>query len=721
MRILRIITRWLLTVCFKVSVSGLEHYRQAGPRVLIVANHTSYLDAVLLVAFFPEKLTFAINTHVASSWWFKPLGTLVEVFPMDPTSPYSTRSLIRYLQGDRAAVIFPEGRITVTGSLMKIYDGPGMVADKSGAALLPVRIEGAHYLKLSRMRGRIRTRWFPKIRMTVLPPRSIEVPAELRGRTRRRYAGQVLTDLMTEMMFVTTNHRRTLMDAVLDARRINGGRHVIAEDMTRNPVTYRQLLTRSYILGEAMARNTRPGAFVGLLLPSALAAIFGFLGLHARARVPAMLNFTAGAKGLLSACRLAEIELVYTSRRFVQMANLESAVAKLAESVRVVYLEDLRARIGVKEKLAGWIAGMFAETAYRKARRAVTPDDPAVVLFTSGSEGVPKGVVLSHANVLANCEQIAARVPFSSQDIILNALPLFHSFGLSAGSVLPLISGMRVFFYPSPLHYRIVPEVAYEINATILFGTNTFLAGYARFAHPYDFYSVRYVFAGAEKLKEETRHVWAEKFGIRVFEGYGATEASPVIAANTPVDYRAGTVGRLLPGIEHRLEPVPGIADGGRLWVRGPNIMLGYLRADQPGRLAPPRSEQGAGWYDTGDIVRFDKDGFLTILGRVKRFAKVGGEMVSLSAAEELAGRVWPEAQHAVVALPDAQKGEQLVLLTSQGGATRADLLARARAEGIGEIAVPRRVVLVNALPLLGSGKVDFPAAQRLAEQEIAS
>jgi acyl-[acyl-carrier-protein]-phospholipid O-acyltransferase/long-chain-fatty-acid--[acyl-carrier-protein] ligase len=229
------------------------------------------------------------------------------------------------------------------------------------------------------------------------------------------------------------------------------------------------------------------------------------------------------------------------------------------------------------------------------------------------------------------------------------------------------------------------------------------------------------VFAGAEKLKEETRHVWAEKFGIRVFEGYGATEASPVIAANTPVDYRAGTVGRLLPGIEHRLEPVPGIADGGRLWVRGPNIMLGYLRADQPGRLAPPRSEQGAGWYDTGDIVRFDKDGFLTILGRVKRFAKVGGEMVSLSAAEELAGRVWPEAQHAVVALPDAQKGEQLVLLTSQGGATRADLLARARAEGIGEIAVPRRVVLVNALPLLGSGKVDFPAAQRLAEQEIAS
>ena len=515
--------------------------------------------------------------------------------------------------------------------------------------------------------------------------------------------------------------RRTLMDAVLDARRINGGRHVIAEDMARKPVTYRQLLTRSFVLGEAMVRNTRPGAFVGLLLPSALVAIIAFLGMHARGRVPAMLNFTVGAKGMLSACRLAEIELVYTSRRFVQMAKLEDAVAKLAESVRVVYVEDLRGQIGIKEKLAGWIAGIFAETAYKKARKAVSPDDPAVVLFTSGSEGAPKGVALSHANILANCEQVATRVPFSSQDIILNALPLFHSFGLGAGSVLPLISGMRVFFYPSPLHYRIVPEVAYEINATVLFGTNTFLAGYARFAHPYDFYSVRYVFAGAEKLKEETRQQWAEKFGIRVFEGYGATEASPVIAANTPVNYRAGTVGRLMPGIEYRLESVSGIADGGRLWVRGPNIMLGYLLADKPGQLVPPQSEHGAGWYDTGDIVRFDKDGFITILGRAKRFAKVGGEMVSLGAAEELAGRAWPEAQHAVVALPDAQKGEQLVLLTSQAGASRADLLARAREEGVGEIAVPKRIVVSKAMPLLGSGKVDYPAAQRLVEQEIGS
>ena len=323
-------------------------------------------------------------------------------------------------------------------------------------------------------------------------------------------------------------------------------------------------------------------------------------------------------------------------------------------------------------------------------------------------------MVLSHANLLANREQLAARVDFSARDIILNALPLFHSFGLTAGTLLPLLSGMRAFFYPSPLHYRIVPEVSYDINATILFGTNTFLAGYARFAHPYDFYSVRYVFAGAEKLQEATRRVWADKFGLRILEGYGATETSPVLAANTPMDNAAGSVGRFLPGIEHRLEPVPGVERGGRLYVRGPNVMLGYLLHDRPGELVPTDSALGAGWYDTGDIVSLDKAGFVRIEGRAKRFAKVGGEMVSLAAVEELAARVWPGALHAVVSVPDPQKGEQLVLITEQAGAERAELSAFARQDGIGEISVPRQIVITTAVPLLGTGKIDYAAARAL-------
>jgi acyl-[acyl-carrier-protein]-phospholipid O-acyltransferase/long-chain-fatty-acid--[acyl-carrier-protein] ligase len=329
--------------------------------------------------------------------------------------------------------------------------------------------------------------------------------------------------------------------------------------------------------------------------------------------------------------------------------------------------------------------------------------------------------VLSHANILANCAQISARVDYQAQDKILNALPLFHSFGLTAGTLLPITAGMRVFFYPSPLHYRIVPEMAYDIGATIMFGTNTFLKGYARFAHPYDFYTLRYVFAGAEKLSNETRRIWSDKFGVRVIEGYGATEASPVLASNTPMDNRPASVGRLLPGIDHYLEDVPGVERGQRLVVRGPNIMLGYLRVEQPGVLEPPRTARGPGWYDTGDIVEMDDAGFISILGRAKRFAKVAGEMVSLGEVEELVSQLWPERHHAIVAVADASKGEQLVLVTEQQQADRKAVQQFVREKGASELAVPRRVMHVKNIPVLGSGKIDYPAVTQLVKEQSAT
>ena len=714
------LSRWLLQhvlrLAYAVRVTGLEHYAQAGPRVLIVANHTSFLDAALLAVFLPDRLTFAINTEISKRWWIRPLLKIVDAFPLDPTNPYSLKSLIRYIEQDKRAAIFPEGRITVTGSLMKIYPGPGLVADKSGAMVLPVRIDGAQYTPFSRLRGRIRLRWFPPITLTILPPRRLEIPAEVRGRERRRVAGKLLADLMTEMMFATSNYRRTLFGALLDARRVHGGGHVIVEDVERAPLSYNQLLVRVLLLGDLMANDTRRGEVVGVMLPNAVAAVATFFGLQARGRVAAMLNYTLGAKGLIAACQSAQIRRVYTSERFVVAAKLERLVDRLREITTVVYLEDLRERITPWLKIKAAVASRVA--ALRYSRERVAPGETAIVLFTSGSEGMPKGVALSHANVLANREQVAARIDFSSQDVILNALPLFHSFGLTAGTLLPLLSGMRTFFYPSPLHYRIVPEIAYDVNATIMFGTNTFLAGYARFAHPYDFYSVRYVFAGAEKLKDETRRVWTDKFGVQVFEGYGTTETSPVLATNTPIDARAGTVGRFLPGIEYALDPVPGV-EGGRLSVRGPNVMLGYFKHDKPGVIQAPSTERGPGWYDTGDIVTIDAEGFITIQGRAKRFAKIGGEMVSLAVVEELAARAWPEAQHACVSLPDFQKGEQLILVTTHAEAQRAELSAQARADGMSELHVPKRLFSVAAIPLLGSGKADYPAVLALVEAEL--
>lgn len=716
MNLIKTLLKWLLSSLYRVQVSGLEHFHEAGDRVLVVANHTSFLDAVLLAVFLPEGLTFAINTRWAKAWWVRPFLTLVTFFPMDPTNPLSIKALVKYLRADNKALIFPEGRITVTGSLMKIYDGTGLVADRSGAVVLPVRIDGAQYTPFSRLRGRVRLRWFPEIRLAVMPARSISPPAEVRGRERRRQAGALLTDVMTGMMFATSDYRRTLFQALLDARRIHGGNHIVAEDIERIPLSYNQLMMRSLIVAGLVRQASEDRERVGLLLPSTTATAVVFLGLSAAGRVPAMLNFTVGAQGMIAACETATLGTVLTSRRFVQAAKLEEAAGRLAQTVRLIYLEDLARGAGLMQKVKALLTTPLAELWYRMQGHNQGPDDPAVVLFTSGSEGTPKGVVLSHANLLANREQLAAKVDFSAQDIILNALPLFHSFGLTAGTLLPLLSGMKTFFYPSPLHYRIVPEMAYDVNATVLFGTNTFLAGYARFAHPYDFYSMRYVFAGAEKLQDETRREWMSRFGIRILEGYGATETSPVLATNTPMENREGTVGRLLPGIEHRLEPVPGVEQGGRLFVRGANVMLGYLLHSKPGTLVPPDD----GWYDTGDIVSLDEAGYVTILGRAKRFAKVGGEMVSLAAVEDLAGQVWPDAQHAVVTVPDARKGEQLVLVTTQPEADRAELSARARSAGVGEINVPRTLVRVKGLPVLGTGKIDYRGVESLVAEEMS-
>jgi len=706
------ILRLLLRAIFRVEITGQEVLKTIPERTLVVANHTSFLDAVLLYAFLPLNATFAINTYVANSWLGRWAACFCELFAMDPTNPLSIRALIRRVEEGGCVVIFPEGRITVTGALMKVYSGPGLVADRAQATVLPIRIDGAQFSLFSRLKGRVRRRLFPKVTLNVQPLRRLNIDAESRGRARREQAGKELAELMTQLMFDTTPQHLTLVDRLLDARHIHGGDHLIAEDTQRAPLSYNALITRSLLIGRRLAAQSQQDEAVGLLLPTALGTVVTFWGLQLFGRVPAMLNYTAGAKGMIAACETAQLKRVVTSRLFVQKAGLEASVEKLAAQVAVVYLEDITAQLTTGEKLCAWVQARFDPWLRSLSQRQA--DHRAVILFTSGSEGVPKGVVLSHRNLLANVGQLTSTIDFSAQDIVLNVLPLFHSFGLTGGMLLPLTSGMRAFYYPSPLHYRVIPEVAYDINATILFGTNTFLARYARVAHPYDFYSLRYVFAGAEKLQSEVRTLWEEKFGVRIFEGYGATETSPVIAANTPLAHRAGSVGRLMPGIESRLEAVPGIDNGGQLFVRGPNVMLGHLLHDQPGKLVAPSSSMGDGWYDTGDIVTIDSEGFVTISGRVKRFAKVAGEMVSLTSVEEMAVKVWPQAQHAALAISDASKGEQIVLLTTEEDAVRATLVASAKSEGVTELAVPRRIMVVKSIPLLGSGKTDYVTAAAL-------
>jgi acyl-[acyl-carrier-protein]-phospholipid O-acyltransferase/long-chain-fatty-acid--[acyl-carrier-protein] ligase len=702
--VIKAVIRSVLTILYRVELNGAENMPRPGERAVVVVNHVSWLDGLLPAVFLPGKPVFAIHSRVVGLWWVKPALSLFRAFPVDSTNPLSAKAMVKAVREGNTLVIFPEGRITVTGALMKVFDGPGMVADKADAPIIPVRIDGAQFTPFSHLRGKVRLRLFPKITLTVLPPRRFVIEGEeLTARQRRAIAGRRLYDEMSQMIFDTSNTDETLFLALLEARHINGRDAPIVEDVKRASLSYGRLVTGALALARPLNAITARGEAVGLLMPNVTSVVVAFFALQAKGRVPAMLNYTAGLTGLRAACTAANIRTIVTARAFIEQAKLGETIAALeGDGRRIVWLEDVAAGIGGLAKLRALIGSRVAARRHRALR--ISPDDPGVILFTSGSEGLPKGVVLTHRNLLSNCRQLAARIDFNSADIVLNALPVFHSFGLTGGTLLPIFHGVKTLLYPSPLHYRIVPALAYDANATILFGTDTFLSGYARMGHGYDFYSVRYIFAGAERVRDETRKIYAEKFGLRILEGYGATEASPVIAVNTPMHFRAGTVGRLLPGMEARLEDIPGITEGGRLFIRGPNIMAGYMKADAPGVLQPTEG----GWHDTGDIVTIDDEGFVTIRGRAKRFAKIGGEMVSLPAVEGYAAAVWPGAEHAVVTRPDARKGEQLVLFTTAPGADYGDLQAWGRANGVTELAIPRDIRKVDVLPVLGTGKLDY-------------
>jgi acyl-[acyl-carrier-protein]-phospholipid O-acyltransferase / long-chain-fatty-acid--[acyl-carrier-protein] ligase len=703
--------RSALTKLYKVEIKGLENYQKAGNRVLIVANHLSFLDAILLAVFLPDKPMFAVNTFISRKWWMKPFLTLADTFALDPTNPMAVKSLINEIKKDKKCVIFPEGRITVTGSLMKIYEGPGMIADKSDAIILPIRLDGAQFSPFSRLKGRVKIHAFPKITITILAPQKFDVAKEITGKDRRAANADKLYDIMTEMLFESSDYKKTLFSSLLDAAKIHGKNHPIIVDVERKELTYKQLITRSFVLGKQIAKETVIGEYVGLMLPNMNTSITTFFAMQSANRVPAMINFSTGGANFIAACQVAQIKTIFTAKKFIEGAKLQKLVeAAENEKIRIIYLEDVAKKIGTLDKICGLLKACFAEKFYQPT----SAKNPAVILFTSGSEGTPKGVVLSHENIQANRFQLASRVDFSSKDTVFNALPIFHSFGLTGGTLLPILAGIKTFFYPSPLHYRIVPELVYDTNSTIMFGTNTFLSNYARFANAYDFYSIRYVFAGAEKLDEETRKVWSEKFGVRIFEGYGATETAPALSTNTPMHNKPGTVGRLMPGIKTKFEEIPGILEGKKLLVSGPNIMNGYLLSSNPGVITPPEN----GWYDTGDIVAIDDKGYLSIKGRAKRFAKIAGEMVSLTATEVNIAKLDPKSAHAIVAIPDPKKGEQLILMTTSQTLKRADISAFFKENQITELSVPKEILIVEKLPLLGTGKVDYVAVKEMVNKE---
>ena len=625
---------------------------------------------------------------------------MAEARAVDPARPLSLRALALDAKGGRRLALFLDTRAAVSGQSMTTYDAAALIADESGALVTPIRLAGAERTIASRISAAyVGRRLFPKVTVTILPPRPLSAPIGARGRSRRRAVRSALYDRMSDLRFVTSDIRRTLFAAFEEAAKARGLSRAAVEDPLSGALTLRMFRIGVGVLARKIAALSRPGETIGVLLPNANGAAVTFMALQAAGRVPAMLNFTSGAHNLAAACEEALVRLVLTSRAFVDQANLGPEIEAIGAHARIVWLEDMRAGATTMDKLRA------ALSAGRPLARP-EPDDPAVVLFTSGSEGAPKGVALSHANLLANIAQIETRFDLRLNDICFNPLPIFHGFGLTGGLLLGLIGSMKVYLYPTPLHYRQIPVLIDKAGATFLLGADTFLANYARNASASGFRSLRYIIAGAEPVKAETRRLYVEKFGLRILEGYGVTEASPVLAVNSPAFNRIGTVGRLLPFVEPRLEPVPGIEEGGRLLVRGPNIMIGYYRADNPGELEPPPD----GWHDTGDIVVIDEEGFVTIKGRARRFAKIAGETVSLASIEDLVVDLWPDHIAAAVAAPDPKRGERVILATTKPGATRAEVQTWMKIKGASEIMCPSSVVVLDAIPLLGSGKINYVA-----------
>ncbi len=695
----------------RIRIEGLENVPRTFDRLIVIANHASLLDGLIIWAYLDLPFRIVVDRTIAQRRIFKIFTQNPYTVLIDSMSPYSLKEVIRRLNEGTPLLIFPEGRTTRTGSFMKIYEGTGFAALRTGASILPIYLT-THHTHFSR--APVRKSLFSPVTMTIgtlRPPLSLD---HLPPRKRKREAARMIYGMLSDVYLQALNRPSTLGRESIRFCKANGAK-ILYSDATGAKVSYRKSLIGAFVLGRHLSRF--PQKNIGLLLPNLAVTAIIFMGLQLFRRCTAFLNYSGGPAALTHAMDLADLEVVITSRRFLERVRLPES---LFAGRQVLYLEELKEAIRTSDRLYGIARYLFPG----RFRRMAPGDEheTAAILFTSGSEGVPKGVCLSHQNIITNIHQGLSRIDVRENDKFLNALPVFHSFGLTVGTILPMFANAGVFLYVSPLHYRIVPEMAYEHLCTILLGTNTFLKGYGRRANAYDFFSMRYVFCGAEALTDDVFETYARTFGVRVMSGYGATECSPIISMNSALEHEYGTAGRVLSGIEYRLQPVEGVdaKDGrvGKLFVRGKNVMKGYLKNEAANHRY---LVEDGGWYDTGDIVEITEEGFLKIVGRLKRFAKISGEMISLAAVEEaLIARFGDRRDVAVLAAADERRGEKLLLITNNTHVELKSVREALRERGFSDLAVPKDIRFIKEIPKLGTGKVDYvKLREMLATHEV--
>ena len=706
---MRAILQFILRLLFRFRAENTAVLQTPGP-VMLLPNHASWIDWVFIIACIDARWRVVTSKEGARVSWVHRFVMINRfTFPVETDSPYAVKRIAEYLQGGGKLVLFPEGRLSRTGSLMKLFDGTGFLLLKTNAKVIICYLRGISRLPFSPNPNR--KQLFPRISAhfsDVLTAPKFEGISAMRARqklTRWLYDKMASQQFDLEMAASPDN----ILAAIVETAR-SCPSALALEDVTHTALSYRRMLAGTAALA-ARWKDLLPaggGTRVGVLLPNSNAVPVTLMSLWAANMSPAILNFSTGVPTMLACAQLAEVKHIITSRLFLERARLNVQPMKDA-GLEFIYLEDVRAGISREHRWRALARVIFDPQSVAGQQQRETP---AVILFTSGSEGPPKGVELTHGNLLANMRQMLAVNDFTDGDRVFNALPLFHSFGLMA-LLLPLARGMYVFLYPSPLHYRVIPTLLYDLDCTIFIGTNTFLNGYARKAHPYDFRTLRMLVSGGEKVQEATANAWARQFGTRILEGYGATECSPIITINTWLNPRYGSTGRFVPGMEYKFEPVDGVPEGGRLWVRGPNIMRGYLNAEPNAKF----QAQG-GWYDTGDIARVDEEGFLYILGRLKRFAKVSGEMVSLTAVEEALAGAFPQYglrfQAAILTRPDAERGEALIAVSNEAKLTLEEIRTAIKSKGLSNLCVPREVKYVREIPKLGTGKINHRELQKI-------
>ena len=712
--LLRFVALVLMKLLYRIRVDGRENVPLDGP-ALLVANHVSWIDALLLIATQTRRIRFVMDRSIYDSPALSPLFRLMGVIPVSARDGVAgfkefIRSTRQVLDEGYLVCIFAEGEITRHGSLNAFRPGFARIAQASGVPIIPAYIGGAWGNIFSYARNR--RLYLQRYPMHILFGTPLAADQTARVRT-------AVMELSVRFYEARKTQRLPLADAFVNTARSNWGQPAV-NDTTGKGMTYGRLLAGALLVKNRL-RPVLSGNNVGVLLPPSVAGFTANIALTLLGRVPVNLNYTASREAFASALEQAGISSVITSQKVLER------LPDLPMPGQIILLEELMAGLGTLEKLKELTAArLMPRRALCSTRPA--PDDTATIIFSSGSTGTPKGVMLSHHNILSNIESLRAVFQPDQHDRVAAVLPLFHSLGFTGTLWLPLLSGFSASCHSNPLEATQVVKLVRNERATILIATPTFLSAYLRKAEPEDFSSLRLVITGAEKLKTELANAFAEKFGLRPLEGYGATELSPVISLNIPdveiggvrqKGQLPGSVGRPIPGVAVRIvDPDSSelLADGqpGLIEVAGPNLMTGYLgKPDETAKVIRD------GWYNTGDIGYINDEGFVVITDRLARFSKIAGEMIPHGAVEErmLATLASTDLLLAVTAVPDEKKGERIAVVYDQGQLDEAKVKQAIEQAELPNLWKPSLLVPAEAIPLLGSGKLDLKGLKKLAEE----